>query len=408
LRIPYNKYLRDALFKNMAITIQEILTQFNRRFSHHSETPTLDAQVLVAHFLDKPRSWVLAHPEAHIDEHQYIKIIQALERLDHGEPLPYIIGHWEFYGLDFTLTPDVLIPRPETELLVEQGITWMRNHQSQRKAIDVGTGSGCIGIALAMNIPDLRVLMTDILPSALNLAQVNAEKYGLSDMLVFQQSNLLDGIAGQYDLICANLPYIPSQTLSKLPVVAWEPRLALDGGLSGTDLISRLLDQARSRLAPGGMMLLEIEASQGTEVRTIAGSLFPAAQVNILKDLSGFDRCIEITPSNLLIHLCQRNEWQSAQKQGMVISKSIGHEGFIHCSQPEQILDVANRFYQGIPGLILLWIDPKKITSEIRWEVVDGVLFPHIYGPINLDAVISVTDIKPDDDGTYRVVQLPD
>jgi uncharacterized protein (DUF952 family) len=92
----------------------------------------------------------------------------------------------------------------------------------------------------------------------------------------------------------------------------------------------------------------------------------------------------------------------------MVISKSIGHEGFIHCSQPEQILDVANRFYQGIPGLILLWIDPKKITSEIRWEVVDGVLFPHIYGPINLDAVISVTDIKPDDDGTYRVVQLPD
>jgi uncharacterized protein (DUF952 family) len=130
--------------------------------------------------------------------------------------------------------------------------------------------------------------------------------------------------------------------------------------------------------------------------------------VEILKDLSGWDRCIEITPSRHLIHLCTHKSWLDALKLGKYISKSINHEGFIHCSQPQQILEVANRFYKGIPGLVLLWIDPEKITSDIRWEAADGTLFPHIYGPINLDAVISVMDFKPDDDGTYRVLQLPD
>ena len=392
----------------MAITIQEILTQINLVISPHTDTPELDAQVLVAHFLDKPRSWVLAHPEAHINDQQYNKMIQGLDRLEHGEALPYVIGHWEFFGFDFHLTPDVLIPRPETELLVERGISWLQNHPNQCMVIDVGTGSGCIGIALAKTITDLSVFMTDISPNALKVARINAKKYGLSDRLEFRLTDLLDGITGQYDLICANLPYIPSQVLSKLPVAESEPLLALDGGHRGTELISRLLDQARSCLAPDGLMLVEIESSQGAEVKTMAGSFFPGAKVEILKDLSGWDRCIEITPSRHLIHLCTHRDWQNAQEQGILISKSLSQEGFIHCSQPQQILEVANRFYKGIPGLVLLWIDPEKITSDIRWEAADGTLFPHIYGPINLDAVISVMDFKPDDDGTYRVLQLPD
>src|SRR4030042_1414417 len=214
----------------MAITIQEILTQINLVISPHTDTPELDAQVLVAHFLDKPRSWVLAHPEAHINDQQYNKMIQGLDRLEHGEALPYVIGHWEFFGFDFHLTPDVLIPRPETELLVERGISWLQNHPNQCMVIDVGTGSGCIGIALAKNITDLSVFMTDISPNALNVARINAKKYGLSDRLEFRLTDLLDGITGQYDLICANLPYIPSQVLSKLPVAESEPLLALDGG----------------------------------------------------------------------------------------------------------------------------------------------------------------------------------
>jgi len=392
----------------MAITIQDILTQINAVISQHTETPALDAQVLVAHFLEKPRSWVLAHPEAHINNHQYNKIIQGMHRLEYSEPLPYVIGHWEFFGLDFHLTPDVLIPRPETELLVENGITWLRNHPNQHNAIDVGTGSGCIGIALAKNIPDLQVLMADISPGALNVAWINADKHGLLDRLEFKQADLMGGIEGHFNLICANLPYIPNPMLRNLSVAEREPRLALDGGLSGTELISRLLDQSRSHLAPGGKIILEIESSQGVEVRSMASSFYPASHLELLKDLSGNDRCIEITPSNYLIHLCQDKEWQDAQELRIFKSKSLDHEGFIHCSQPQQILQVANRFYQGIPGLVLLWIDPENITSDIRWEAADGALFPHIYGPINLDAVFSVTNINPDDDGIYRLIQLPD
>jgi release factor glutamine methyltransferase len=392
----------------MAVTIQEILTQINLAIGHLTETPALDAQVLVANFLNKPRPWVLAHPEALVNAYQHEKIIKGLDRLVLGEPLPYVIGHWEFFGIDLYLTPDVLIPRPETELLVERGITWLQNPPNRRIAIDVGTGSGCIGIALAMNISDLRVLMTDISPDALKVARINAEKFGISDRLEFRQTDLLDGITAQYDLICANLPYIPRQVLRNLPVAESEPLLALDGGQSGTEHICRLLDQARNCLSPGGLMLLEIEASQGAEVKTIAHSFYPSADLEVRKDHSGLDRCIEIIRSNLIVHLCHTKEWQEAQKQGIFLSPSLQTEGFIHCSQPEQILSVANRFYKGISELSLLWIDPQKIISEIHWDSVDGEPYPHIYGSINLDAVISVRDINPDDDGTFRVLQSPD
>lgn len=391
----------------MATSIQDILTQISQRISQHTDTPILDAQVLIAHVLGKPRAWVLAHPETQINSDHYKKIIQALERLEHGEPLPYVLGSWEFFGLDFYLTPAVLIPRPETELIVECAIKWLQDHPNQRKVIDVGSGSGCIGISLAMSIPDLTVLMTDISPNALNVAQVNANKFGLTGRLEFKSTDLLDGIADHFDLICANLPYIPSQMLNELVVSDWEPRLALDGGKNGTELIARLLYQARGCLTPGGLLLLEIESSQGAEVKNLACIHFPAARVEILNDLSGQNRCLEISSSHLLVHLCQRKEWLSTQERGIFISNSFNREGFIHCSQPQQILQVANTFYRDVSELVLCWIDPGKVTSDITWEAVDGVLFPHIYAPINLDSVISVTDFIPDEDGTYRMIELP-
>jgi release factor glutamine methyltransferase len=392
----------------MPVTIQEILTQISNSVSQLSQTPVLDAQVLVANFLEKPRSWVMAHPEAQLDDYQYNNIIQGLNRLKNGEPLPYVIGHWEFYGLDFYLTPDVLIPRPETELLVEHAINWLKDNVNRNSVLDVGTGSGCIGVSLAMNIPDIKIIMTDISQAALDVARRNVEKYGLSDRVELRQTDLLAGISRQFDLICANLPYIPSQMLKQLPVSKREPHLALDGGIHGTTLISRLLYQSRNCLSPGGLLLLEIEASDGAEVKSLVSTLFPAAQMEILKDLSGRDRCIKLRNAELLIHLCRLEEWRVAQEQGSYISPSISQEGFIHCSQPGQILEVANRFYQGIPGLVLLWIDPAKITADIRWEAADGDLFPHIYGHINLDAVMSVTDLNPDLDGIYRTLPLPD
>jgi release factor glutamine methyltransferase len=392
----------------MPVTIHEILTQISNSVSQLSQTPVLDAQVLVANILEKPRSWVMAHPEAQLDDYQYNKIIQGLSRLKNGVALPYVIGHWEFYGLDFYLTPDVLIPRPETELLVEHAINWLKDHTNRNRVLDVGTGSGCIGISLAVNNPDIKIFMTDISQAALDIARRNVEKYGLSNRVELHQTDLLAGISRQFDLICANLPYIPSQMLRQLPVSEREPLLALDGGISGTTLISRLLYQTRNCLSPGGLLLMEIEESEGAEVKSLVSTQFPAAQTEILKDLSGRDRCIKLRNAELLIHLCRFEEWQAAQEQGSYISPSLSLEGFIHCSQPGQILEVANRFYRGIPGLVLLWIDPAKITADIRWEAADGGLFPHIYGHINLDAVMSVTDLIPDVDGSYRTLQLPD
>jgi release factor glutamine methyltransferase len=392
----------------MEITIQKILTQLSQQRQQHSETATLDAQVLLAHYLEKPRTWILAHPEVQLNEPQYNNIIRAADRLMHGEPLPYIINHWEFYGMDFQITPEVLIPRPETELLVERGIDWLRLHTAQRNAVDIGTGSGCIGITLAKNIHDLHILLTDISLDALNVARINAEKFGLLDRLEFIQANLLEGVAGSFDLICANLPYIPTPLLMTLPVAKREPRLALDGGLSGVVVIGRLLEASRKHLAPGGLMLLEIESSQGLAVKSLAETHYINSRVQILKDLSGQERCIEIERPNLIIHLCPREEWLHAQQKGIFQDKSLLQDGFIHCSEPEQILETANRFYQGVLKLVLLWIDPDRLTSKIRWETTDSAFYPHIYGPINLEAVISVIDLKPDFDGVYRLIQLPD
>lgn len=390
----------------MTITTQDLLSQINARISHLTETPSLDAQVLVAHFVEKPRAWVMAHPEALIDELQHRNILQGLNRLERGEPLPYVIGHWEFYGLDFQLTPDVLIPRPETELLVETAMSWLINHPGKHKAVDVGTGSGCIGITLALNVPDLHMLLTDFSPAALKVAQVNAAKFSLSHRLKFTSTNLLVGLLEHFDLICANLPYIPSQVLKDLPVAVGEPHLALDGGQHGTELIFMLMEQARGCLAPGGMMVLEIESSQGADARKQAGSLYPGARVEILKDLSGNDRCIKISIPNLLVHLCQRKNWLSAQQNGILTTDSINQQGFIHCSQPQQVIQVANNFYQGITDLVLLWIDPEKITSPIIWEAAEGMLFPHIYGPIPIDTVISVLPFHADEDGIFRKIEF--
>jgi release factor glutamine methyltransferase len=349
----------------------------------------------------------MAHPEAQLDSHEHERINFAVSRMERGEALPYILGHWAFYGLDFYLTPDVLIPRPETELLVDQGIDWLRRHPNARNAMDVGTGAGCIGIALAANLANLQVLLTDISTQALNVARKNSERFNLSDRLEFQQADLLEGVLGTFDLICANLPYIPSRVLSELAVSKTEPPIALDGGESGTVLIARLLDQARDCLEPGGLMLLEIEASQGTEVELLAKNLYPATSIQVLKDLSDRDRCVKIERSRLILHLCQREEWLKAQERGVFTSKSLDVEGFIHCSTPEQILQVANRFYRDIPDLSLLWIEPELISSKIRWEMADGTRFPHVYGPIDLTAIVNVTGLLPDVDGTYRLLEKP-
>jgi len=280
------------------MTIFDILQSISQNIN--GETAQLDAQVLLAHILKKPRTWVVAHPEKLLTEPQLASVKESTSRLESGEPLPYILGHQEFYGLDFELTPDVLIPRPETELLVERAIKWLEASPERRTIADIGTGSGCISIAIAKTIPDAIMTATDISLPALKVARRNALRHNVTKRVSFVQCDLLpphpDPLPTDlhFDLICANLPYISTDTLQDLDVFRNEPALALDGGPDGLDVIRKLLKIAPEWLAPGGMILLEIEASQGIEVVSLAYDAFDSAEIYLRKDYAGRHRLVEI------------------------------------------------------------------------------------------------------------------
>ncbi len=280
-------------------TIGAQLEKIVKRLSTVSETAVLDAQVLLAHILDQPRTWVVAHPEVEIPPEYQERLNAAVQRLEEGEPLPYILGYWEFCARRFEVTPQVLIPRPETELLVERALRWLHRFPQRRWVADVGTGSGCIAVSLAAEIRDVQIVATDISLPALRVARRNAIRHGVQDRVHLLQCDLLPlpsaGFAyRRFDLICANLPYIPTPLLRQLKVARHEPLLALDGGSDGLNLIRRLLKLAPAWLALGGMLLMEIEASQGAAVLSLAYDMFESAQIHLHTDLAGQDRLLEV------------------------------------------------------------------------------------------------------------------
>jgi release factor glutamine methyltransferase len=300
---------------------REILKEISKQLDTFSETPALDAQVLLAHITGKSRAWLLAHPELNLSPAEEKKLNNALSKLKNDIPLPYVIGHWEFFGLELHISDAVLIPRPETEELVEYALDWLRANDGHR-VLDVGTGSGCIPISLARNAPDLNVVGVDISSSALDIARQNAQKHeeGLhhkdrkstkfleksqrktfkinSSEVQFIQSNLFSNFPvfqrSTFNLILANLPYIPTKTLKTLDVYHREPTLALDGGADGLDWIRQLLTDAPRYLSSKGAIMLEIDSSHGEGALALADEFFPESKNELVQDLSGRDRFIII------------------------------------------------------------------------------------------------------------------
>ena len=287
-----------------AETLHAALEAMAMRLAPFSDTPQLDAQVLIAHVLNQPRSWLLAHDDQALNAQQAGSLDDLVRRLEQAEPLPYVIGHWEFFGLDFELTPDVLIPRPETELLLERAIPWLQSSQRPSLA-DIGTGCGCIAVCLAAHVPGAHILATDISSAALEVAKRNARKHRVENQIEFiecdilphspspSQSGMSAGVP-EFDLICANLPYIPTSKLRTLPIYGREPTLALDGGEDGLAPLRKLLQLAPTYLKPGGRLLLEIEATRGPAALSLAYDAFEEAEIHLYQDLAQQDRLLEI------------------------------------------------------------------------------------------------------------------
>lgn len=280
------------------MNVGELLKQLNSQLKNDSSE--LDVQVLLAHELGHSRTWLLTHLDTPLTPPQIDATTQAFDEYQAGKPLPYILGHWDFFSLEFDITQDVLIPRPETELLVEKAIVWLQASPQRRTIADIGTGSGVIAAAIAMHLPDARILATDISFAALKVAQHNARKFHVHHMIDFLQCDLLpqhiDSLPTDrhFDLICANPPYIPTNKLHQLPIFGREPTIALDGGADGLDIYRRLFKLAPDWLAPHGMMLLEIEATLGVQALSLAFDTFSNATIHLHQDLAGHDRLLEI------------------------------------------------------------------------------------------------------------------
>ncbi|MCH8940354.1 MAG: peptide chain release factor N(5)-glutamine methyltransferase [Chloroflexi bacterium] len=269
------------------------------------EEAPLEGEVLVRHVAGIDRASLYSDPDRAFSDAEAQQLATLVARRCKREPLPYILGHWEFYGLDYIVTPAVLIPRPETETLVElalicalSGGTKERENESGHplKIADVGTGSGCVAISLAKRLPQATVIATDLSPDALAVARQNIERHDVANQVHLQEGDLLSGYDGKLDLIVSNPPYIPDGEVPGLqPEVALhEPSAALGGGPDGLSIIRRLMDQAAELLSPNGALMIEFNPPQSSVLMSEAKRLWPNAGCRVVKDLAGLDRVLVV------------------------------------------------------------------------------------------------------------------
>jgi release factor glutamine methyltransferase len=273
-------------------TIRHSLTAARSRLT--SDSASLDVQMLLAEVLAVERAYLLAHPEQELTPEQERQFNLLVDRLAIGEPLPYILGRRAFYDRDFAVSPAVLIPRPETELLLEQALAFLKQHP-ELVVVDVGTGSGALAVTLASHYPQTQVYATDISLDALAVARRNAQTHGAT--VTFFAGNLLEPLIERgikADLIMANLPYIPTGDLADFAVSRYEPRLALDGGNDGLDSIRELLRQAPPVCNDDALILLEIGAEQSSAVLDLVQQMLKPGRVAVLKDYAGHDRIVQV------------------------------------------------------------------------------------------------------------------
>jgi release factor glutamine methyltransferase len=281
------------------VTVQEALRHGSRVLAEvGSEEANLEAELLLAHALNTDRTHLYQRLREALPD-DAARDFEALlqRRLDH-EPTAYILGHREFYGLDFEVTSAAIIPRPETETLVELVLEFIGTREAERetRVVDVGVGCGAVAVALAVNLPQAGIIATDVSPQALALARRNADRHDVPARIRFLEGDLLVPLDVPVDVIAANLPYVRSADFGSAPpeIRQHEPRLGLDGGPDGLRLIDRLLRQAPARLEGGGALFIEIGEEQGDAARNLALDSFPQARIEVKQDLSRLDRVLVV------------------------------------------------------------------------------------------------------------------
>jgi release factor glutamine methyltransferase len=292
--------------QSLAVTFRDGIARLERE---NVPSAALAAELLLMHTLGQDRAWLYAHTEQELDAATREQYFSLIARRARGVPTQRLTGHQEFWGLDFEVTPDVLIPRPETEHVIEVALERLGVGSSasspvrkrQFRIADVGTGSGCIAIALAHELPAAQIVATDISAAALEVARRNSARHNVAERLAFIESNLLDAALHgsratahcprSFDLIASNPPYIGRQEASTLPreVRDHEPAVALFGGETGTEIYAPLIEQAAAWLKPGGALVLELGHNSAERVSRLLGA--PEwTSVGITKDLAGISR----------------------------------------------------------------------------------------------------------------------
>ena len=253
---------------------------------------------MVMNVMRMPRQDLFSHQEDEVSAQQEKALAQIVERRLKREPLAYILGYKEFYGVNLLVTPDVLIPRPETETMVEHALFMALMGMESRELVvaDVGTGTGNIAINLAIHLPAARIYALDVADPVLDVASYNIRAHNVADRITLAKGDLLEPLPEPVDLIVANLPYVPSSRLPKLqPEIQWEPVGALDGGDEGLDLIQRLLSQANTKLKDPGIILLELDPEQVPAVEEFVSQYLPDATTSVEQDLTHQDRIFVVT-----------------------------------------------------------------------------------------------------------------
>lgn len=276
------------------MTLKQALSHAQRIFvANNIEDARLESELLLRYTLNISQTQLYIDLNRELSPEQEKAFQLLIKRRLNGEPTAYITGHCEFYGLDFQVDPNVLIPRPESELLVEKALQ-LTQHRSEASIAEIGTGCGAIAISLALNLPQAKIYATDISAPALKVARTNCQKHGVINRVRLLPGDMLDPLPEPVDLIVANLPYVKESELPAQFPVSFEPRLALNGGPDGLDRIRQLSRQLNDKLHPEGYLLLEIGQGQEKAVTILLSRLFPSAKREVTPDLGGIDRIISL------------------------------------------------------------------------------------------------------------------